>query len=119
MFSRLVTLLPIVALAAVAAPQGAPNAPQATSKGGDAGNVSQCITSSQYCCNQKFSDPTKLSGDIGAVLNAIAGVTVPAGLTCTPISILGFGNAGDCTDQPACCTKNAGILVYIQAAPVG
>ncbi|KAF8548489.1 hypothetical protein OG21DRAFT_1449063, partial [Imleria badia] len=70
------------------------------------GSASQCITSSQYCCNQKFSDPTQLSGDIGAVLNAIAGVTVPAGLTCTPISILGLGNAGDCTDQPACCTKN-------------
>ncbi|KAF8548475.1 hypothetical protein OG21DRAFT_1526461 [Imleria badia] len=115
MFSCLITLLSIhqSSLCDITAPQGAPNASQATSKGGDAGNISQpeCITSSQYCYNQKFSDPTKLSGNIGAVLNTITGVTVPAELTCTPISILGFGNAGDCTNQPACCTKNTGDVV--------
>ena len=132
MFSRFVTLLAIVALV-VAAPQTTPNTPQTGSNAGsnasNSGSASQCAASSQYCCNQGFSvrhlfqplfpgttyecicsqDPATLSGNIGGVLNPISGVTVPAGLTCTPIGNLGLGSAGDCSVKPACCTQSTGV----------
>ncbi|KAI9573453.1 fungal hydrophobin-domain-containing protein [Boletus coccyginus] len=85
MFSRLATLIPIVALVAVAT----------------ADSVSQCNTEDQYCCNTAITQTTQSLG----LIDVLGGLDLGAGITCTPISIIGIpGNS--CTQQPVCCTDN-------------
>jgi len=114
MFSRLATLVPIAALVAVAT--AAPGAVEARD------SVSQCNTSDQYCCNQAITvghffifhysrviyeciHSQQTTSAVSGLLGVLNGLNLGAGLTCSPISIIGIpGNS--CTQQPVCCTGN-------------
>ncbi|KAF8167115.1 fungal hydrophobin-domain-containing protein [Crassisporium funariophilum] len=76
---------------------------------------SQCNTGDILCCDsvQDASSPT-----VGMILSLIAGPDVcsnpnlfqgstgKAGLTCSPLSVIGVGGSS-CSAQPVCCTNNS------------
>ncbi|KAI9570785.1 hypothetical protein HD554DRAFT_2169926 [Boletus coccyginus] len=96
MFARLITLVPVAALVAVAT--AAPNAVGARN-----GGVSQCNTSDQYCCNSPITQSTQ--GLSGSLLGVLDGVNLGAGITCSPISVIALPSNG-CAQNPVCCTSN-------------
>ena len=133
MFSHLFSLLPIVALAAVATavpnppdahPATVPNTPDAnpatvpkTSSAHPA-----CGGGAAYCCDQKFyvrylfspsiflgdsrihsQDHTDFTGNLGAHLAAAVGATV---ITCDSIT------GGTCSVQTACCFNNNVVSLH-------
>ncbi|KIJ64308.1 hypothetical protein HYDPIDRAFT_90626 [Hydnomerulius pinastri MD-312] len=105
-------LLPIVALAAVAA--AAPNDLEAR------GGSSQCNTGSISCCNNTYTSTdtglTSLLGLLGIVLPAVTGLV---GLGCTPITVVGTGTGATCTQQPVCCTGNTfNGLINVGCSPI-
>ncbi|KAG6375844.1 P-loop containing nucleoside triphosphate hydrolase protein [Boletus reticuloceps] len=81
MFARFVTLLPIAALAAVAA--AAPNVLEART------TAPVCNSGSQYCCNQKFSNPMDFKGGPLGLLGVLLGLGVNAAVECTPVTVIG------------------------------
>ncbi|KAG6375855.1 fungal hydrophobin [Boletus reticuloceps] len=111
MFARFVTLLPIAALVAVAA--AAPNALEART-------ASTCNSGSVSCCNQKFSNPSTFSGGPLGLLGVLLGLGVNAGVSCSPITIIGLlNNGGQCTQQTACCSNvEQNGLINIACSPI-
>ncbi|KAG6375852.1 hydrophobin 2 [Boletus reticuloceps] len=112
MFARFVTLLPIAALAAVAA--AAPNVLEART------TAPVCNSGSQYCCNQKFSNPMDFKGGPLGLLGVLLGLGVNAGVECTPVTVIGLlSNGAQCTQQTVCCNdvKQNG-LVNVACSPV-
>ena len=120
MFSRIATLLPVAALVAVAA--AAPNALEA--RGG-----SQCTTGSNYCCNTSqsisvrhvlplSSDDSRIhcsqSGTIftGILGGTLSGIGLLAGVTCTPVTVVGTGSGGSCSQQSVCCSNNNYVSLH-------
>ncbi|KAF5326006.1 hypothetical protein D9611_000523 [Ephemerocybe angulata] len=81
--------------------------------------AAQCNTGPVQCCEsiQHADDPAvaKLLGPLGIV---IQDVTIPIGVTCSPISVIGLpGNS--CSAQPVCCTNNSfNGIVAIGCTPI-
>jgi len=99
MFIRFSTLLPVAALAAVAA--AVPGALEART------DTSQCNTGSMNCCAfTQTSTPTTLNYFSGLLGLALPTVTGLLGLGCSPITAIGLGTGATCTQQPVCCTNN-------------
>ncbi|KAF8891291.1 fungal hydrophobin-domain-containing protein [Infundibulicybe gibba] len=85
--------------------------------------ISQCNTGPVQCCNsvQKADSPQVTSalaglgllggllGPLGGVLGLLSGLGIDAntlaGLTCSPLNIVGISNTG-CASQPVCCSNN-------------
>ncbi|TFK46050.1 fungal hydrophobin [Heliocybe sulcata] len=112
MFSKL-SLAVIGALAILAAATPALNTPPSEP-------ASQCATSDLQCCNSvsTTSDPAVITalGSLGIALQDVTGLV---GLTCSPITAIGIGSGGSCTESPVCCSDNAyGGLVSIGCVPV-
>ncbi|KAN0075534.1 fungal hydrophobin [Tylopilus felleus] len=98
MYIRFAALLPVAALAAVAAAM--PNALEAR------WDTSQCNNGEIQCCNstEESNDSTV------SVLSALLGIALPnvaglIGLDCDPITVIGAGG-NSCTAQTVCCTNN-------------
>ncbi|KAF8448058.1 hypothetical protein L210DRAFT_2834811 [Boletus edulis BED1] len=131
MFARFVTLLPLAALAAVAA--AAPNVLEART-------ATSCNSGSEYCCNQKFdvrhlialpspwmthksihsqNPSTFKEGPLG-LIDVLLGLGVNAGVQCSPITIIGaLSNGAQCTQQTACCENvHQNGLVNIECSPI-
>ncbi|KAH8109099.1 hydrophobin-251 [Phellopilus nigrolimitatus] len=93
MFSKLAFVASLAVLA-VATP--APTSPP----------PSQCDTGPIQCCSsvQSAGSPSiaSLLGLLGIV---VQDVTVPIGVNCSPISVIGVGG-NDCTADPVCCENN-------------
>ena len=51
-------------------------------------------------------DPADFTGILGSLLTAVVGATVPIGLTCNPITVIGVGGGGTCSVQTACCSND-------------
>ncbi|KAF6756238.1 hydrophobin-251 [Ephemerocybe angulata] len=81
--------------------------------------AAQCNTGPVQCCNsvQRADEPSvaKLLGLLGIV---VQDVTIPIGVTCSPISVIGVpGNS--CNAQPVCCTNNSfNGVVAIGCTPI-
>ncbi|KAF8414623.1 fungal hydrophobin-domain-containing protein [Boletus edulis BED1] len=115
MFARFVTLLPLAALAAVAA--AAPNVLEART------GAATCSSGSEYCCNQKFAvrhNPSNFKGGPLGLIDVLLGLGVNAGVQCSPITIIGaLSNGAQCTQQTACCENvQQNGLVNVACSPV-
>ncbi|KAF8123565.1 fungal hydrophobin [Boletus edulis] len=110
MFARFVTLLPLAALAAVAA--AAPNMLEA--------RTATCNSGSEYCCNQKFDNPSTFEKDPLSLLGVLLGLGANAGVQCSPITIIGaLNNGAQCTQQTACCEDvHQNGLVNVACSPI-
>ncbi|KLO10192.1 hypothetical protein SCHPADRAFT_978025 [Schizopora paradoxa] len=64
-----------------------------------------CNGNTASCCNSvagTSSNPDNKSfGD--AIPVALQSLTVPVGVNCVPVDVLGLGNAGSCTVANSCC----------------
>ncbi|KAF8139622.1 fungal hydrophobin [Boletus edulis] len=112
MFARFVTLLPLAALAAVAA--AAPNVLEART------GAATCNSGSVYCCNQTFDNPSTFEEGPLALIGVLLGLGVNAGVQCSPITIIGaLSNGAQCTQQTACCENvQQNGLVNVACSPV-
>ncbi|ETW76620.1 hydrophobin-like protein [Heterobasidion irregulare TC 32-1] len=79
----------------------------------------QCDAGPVQCCNsvQKSSNPS-----VAKILSGIAvplqGLSVPIGLTCSPLNLLALGG-NSCASQPVCCeNNNFNGLVAIGCTPI-
>ncbi|KAF8435967.1 fungal hydrophobin-domain-containing protein [Boletus edulis BED1] len=111
MFARSVALLPLAALAAVAA--AAPNVLEART-------ATTCNSGSEYCCNQKFDNVSTFENDPLSLIGVLLGLGVNAGVQCSPITIIGaLSNGAQCTQQTACCEDvHQNGLVNIGCSPI-
>ncbi|KAJ3486629.1 hypothetical protein NLI96_g4092 [Meripilus lineatus] len=79
-----------------------------------------CNTGPVQCCDSlqtAGNDPatTMLLGAIGV---SVTDVNALIGLTCTPISVIGLGQAG-CNTSPVCCeNNNVGGAISLGCVPV-
>ncbi|PPQ70606.1 hypothetical protein CVT26_013205 [Gymnopilus dilepis] len=65
-----------------------------------------CDTGDQLCCNQVQQSSTETVTELAGLLGiALPSITALVGLSCSPLSILGFGG-NSCSAQPVCCTSN-------------
>ncbi|KAG8217144.1 hydrophobin [Butyriboletus roseoflavus] len=108
MYMRFSALVPVAALAAVAA--AAPNALEART-----GGSSSCDTGTIQCCNQTYtqgsSQLTALLGLLGITIPNVAGLV---GYQCNPIV-----GTNTCTQQPVCCTGNTyNGLIIVGCSPI-
>ncbi|KAF8136264.1 fungal hydrophobin [Boletus edulis] len=110
MFARFVTLLPLAALAAVAA--AGPNVLKA--------RTATCNSGSEYCCNEKFDNVSTFEKDPLSLIGVLLGLGVNAGVQCSPITIIGaLSNGAQCTQQTACCENvHQNGLVNIGCSPI-
>ncbi|PPQ70599.1 hypothetical protein CVT26_013198 [Gymnopilus dilepis] len=73
-----------------------------------------CDTGSTMCCNQVQNSTSEgvvqLASELGLDLGDLGALV---GLSCSAISILGFGG-NSCSAQPVCCTGNTfgGLLAF-------
>ncbi|KAK7681935.1 hypothetical protein QCA50_014897 [Cerrena zonata] len=110
MFSR------VVALTALALPLLAAATPL-DARGGEP--ASQCNTGPVQCCNsvQKANSPAA-AGILALLGVVLQDLTVPIGITCSPISVIGLGG-NSCSANPVCCENNSfGGLISIGCVPV-
>ncbi|KAG7442149.1 fungal hydrophobin [Guyanagaster necrorhizus] len=94
-FAAAVVMLATLASIAMAAPT------TATYTGG------QCNTGSMQCCNQAGpANKLPLDSTVAGILSIILpSLSVPVGISCTPISVIGAGG-NSCTEQTVCCENN-------------
>ncbi|THV08311.1 fungal hydrophobin [Dendrothele bispora CBS 962.96] len=81
--------------------------------------ASQCNTAPVQCCNSVQPAGSKAASSLLATVGVvIQDLTVPIGITCSPISVIGVG--GDsCSANPVCCEDNSFHgLVAIGCVPV-
>ncbi|KDQ62791.1 hypothetical protein JAAARDRAFT_190066 [Jaapia argillacea MUCL 33604] len=81
--------------------------------------VAQCNTGSLQCCNsmQNYNSTTvaNLLSPLDVVLQ---GLTGQAGITCSPITVLGGGLESNCDAHPVCCIDNSrGNLISLGCIP--
>ncbi|KAI0812336.1 fungal hydrophobin-domain-containing protein [Irpex lacteus] len=79
-----------------------------------------CNTGAIQCCQSVQSAnsaaASTLLGLLGIVLTDL---TVPVGLTCSPISVIGVGSGSACDAHPVCCENNSfGSAISIGCIPV-
>ncbi|KAF8883884.1 hypothetical protein CPB84DRAFT_1686088 [Gymnopilus junonius] len=69
--------------------------------------ASQCTTGGLQCCDsiQQAGSPAA-SALLGLLGISVQDVTVPVGITCSPITVVGAGGTS-CSAQPVCCTDNS------------
>ncbi|GLB41322.1 putative acetyltransferase (GNAT) domain containing protein [Lyophyllum shimeji] len=108
MFSRLAIFAALAsAFLAVTAHHAGTTTVTTTPKPTSTAPANQCNTGEMQCCNSVQSSDsdavTALAASLGVV---IQGVSVPVGITCTPINVLGIGAGGQCTAQTVCCSNN-------------
>ncbi|KAG7441379.1 fungal hydrophobin [Guyanagaster necrorhizus] len=68
--------------------------------------ANSCSSGTLQCCNS-VQDPSSKAvqtalADVGV---NVGDITVPVGLTCDPITVIGVGS-NQCSSQAACCTGN-------------
>ncbi|KAI0738358.1 fungal hydrophobin-domain-containing protein [Daedaleopsis nitida] len=110
MFSKLFALSTL-AILAVATP---------TPGGGGGGNPpSGCSTGPIQCCNTVTTPSDPAAAGIIALLGIVVqDLTIPVGLTCSPITVIGVGGSG-CSANAVCCEDNShGGLISIGCLPV-
>ncbi|PPQ96007.1 hypothetical protein CVT26_016169 [Gymnopilus dilepis] len=81
--------------------------------------TNQCTTGEVQCCNSlepgNSTIVDSLLSLLGVVIDDVEGLV---GITCTPISILGFGQ-GSCNEQPVCCSNNSfNGIIAIGCVPI-
>ncbi|THU91474.1 fungal hydrophobin [Dendrothele bispora CBS 962.96] len=76
-----------------------------TRRGGEP--ASQCNTAPVQCCDSVQSADSPAASSLLALLGIVVqDVTIPVGITCSPISVIGVG--GDsCSANPVCCEDNS------------
>ncbi|EJD00379.1 fungal hydrophobin [Fomitiporia mediterranea MF3/22] len=106
MFSKFAALASL-ALLAVATP----------TPGGEP--ASQCSTGPVQCCNTVTTAGDPAAAGVLALIGVVVqDLTVPVGLTCDPITVIGAGGSG-CSANPVCCEDNShGGLISIGCVPV-
>lgn len=66
--------------------------------------VNQCNTGGAQCCqnvsNSSDMPASALTGLLGVVLQ---GLSIPVGVGCTPISVVGIADGSSCNSNPVCC----------------
>ncbi|KAG2006236.1 CoH1 [Coprinopsis cinerea AmutBmut pab1-1] len=67
----------------------------------------QCNTGPVQCCNSvQRADSEAASKLLGLLGIVVQDVSIPIGITCTPITVIGLpGNS--CSTQPVCCKDNS------------
>ncbi|KJA22824.1 hypothetical protein HYPSUDRAFT_103956, partial [Hypholoma sublateritium FD-334 SS-4] len=71
------------------------------------GGTDQCNTGSAQCCQSVQSASTPSVASILATLGIVGqGATVPVGVTCSPLTIVGASGTS-CSAQPVCCTNDS------------
>ncbi|KAF8545970.1 fungal hydrophobin [Imleria badia] len=110
MFSRLATLLPIAALAAVAT--AAPSALEARNGG-------QCNGGANYCCDSSFTTAVQYNNIAGGILNPFLSIILGLLFSCDPITVVGVGSGAQCTTQQVCCNNvQANGVINIVCDPI-
>ncbi|KAG7441378.1 hydrophobin [Guyanagaster necrorhizus] len=83
------------------------------------GGSSGCTSGTLECCSS-VQDPSSnavqtVLADVGV---DVGDITVPVGLTCDPITVIGVGS-NQCSSQAACCTgENYNGLAVLGCIPV-
>ncbi|ETW76631.1 hydrophobin-like protein [Heterobasidion irregulare TC 32-1] len=109
MFARL-SLLSVLGLVLVAAAHPSPSTKR----------TGQCNTGKLNCCDTvgKSDDPS-ISKQLGLLGVVLQGLSVPVGLSCDPIDLIGVGDGSNCAQQPACCTGDVqNGLVNLGCTPI-
>ncbi|TFK26943.1 fungal hydrophobin [Coprinopsis marcescibilis] len=67
----------------------------------------QCNTGPVQCCNSVQRADSDAASKLLALLGVVVqDVSVPVGITCSPLSVIGLpGNS--CSSQPVCCEDNS------------
>ncbi|TFK26942.1 fungal hydrophobin [Coprinopsis marcescibilis] len=79
----------------------------------------QCNTGPVQCCNSVQRADSEAASKLLALLGIVVqDLSIPIGLTCSPISVIGLpGNS--CSSQPVCCTNNSfNGVVAIGCTPI-
>ncbi|KAI0350766.1 fungal hydrophobin [Trametes cingulata] len=114
MFSKLATAFTaFTALAILAAATPAPNDSALEAR------QSGCATGTLQCCNSvQSADSAAIAPILAALGVVLQDVNVPVGLTCSPISVVGVGDANACSANTVCCDDNSfGGLLSIGCLP--
>ncbi|KAL5480463.1 hypothetical protein ACEPAI_1733 [Sanghuangporus weigelae] len=79
-----------------------------------------CSTGTMQCCDSIApNDSTNSQTLAGLIPIGLVGTSVPVGLNCIPISVLGLGSSGTCNSQAACCEDvTSGGLVGLNCSPL-
>ncbi|KAF9562988.1 fungal hydrophobin [Agrocybe pediades] len=103
----------VIALAVAASPIFAAATPVVEARDGD------CNTGSTLCCNQvQASNSTSITQLAGLLGIALPSLGLLAGLSCSPLNILGIGG-NSCSSQPVCCSQNNfGGLLALGCNPI-
>jgi len=67
-----------------------------------------CSTGPVQCCNSVQPAGSPAASNLLALVGVVVqDVNVAVGITCTPITVIGGGAAGSCSQQSVCCEDNS------------
>ncbi|KAI0668057.1 fungal hydrophobin-domain-containing protein [Trametes maxima] len=107
-FATTFTALSALAILAVATP------------GGSGGGSGSCDTGPVQCCQSVEAAGSAAVAPILAALGVVLqDLSIPVGLTCTAINVIGVGSGNSCSADTVCCENNSfGGIAAIGCLPV-
>lgn len=78
-----------------------------------------CNTGSMHCCDSVTSSNSLMASALAGLLGIVLPRDTAVGITCSPLSAVGLGHGGTCTQQPVCCSgNNFSGLVVVGCSPI-